>query len=574
MTSLRETVRAAAQAAFNQAIDCPADFQAAVTPATQPQFGHFQCNSAMALAKAAKRNPREIGQLASQRLQDNDQAGLFAKVEVAGPGFINIWLAESAVSQLANGLTHLGVDRLTEPQRVVVDFSGPNVAKEMHVGHLRSTIIGDSLARVLSYLGHDVLRLNHIGDWGTAFGMLIAYMKDDVADVLAGERQAGLPDLMQWYRAAKQRFDAEPEFQDRARAHVVALQGGDAEARQAWEIICGISFQAYNEIYQLLDIAIETRGESFYNKWLPEIVELLKGKQLLQESDGAQCVFLPGFTNKEGDPLPMIVQKSDGGYNYSTTDLAALRHRIETENADRLVYVTDAGQGLHFKMLFECAEKAGLWQAEKHQLDHVPFGLVLGADGKKFKTRSGDVERLADLLAEAIRRAAVIFQERHPDWSAEDIQTSAEILGIAAVKYADLSNHRTSDYQFSYDKMLAFEGNTAAFVLYAYVRTQSILRKLADADVGTIQITEAAEMDLAIHLLGFADCLQGVAQELVPNRLTDYLYKTATLFNAFFRDCRVEGSAVQAHRLGLVRWTSSVIAQGLELLGIKTLERM
>jgi arginyl-tRNA synthetase len=574
MTSLKEIVRAAAQVAFNEAVDCPTDFQAAVTPATQPQFGHFQCNSAMALAKAAKKNPREIGQVAAKKLQDNDSLGLFAKVEVAGPGFINLWLAESAVSQQANELSDLGVGALVEPQRVIVDFSSPNVAKEMHVGHLRSTIIGDCLARVLSYLGHDVLRLNHIGDWGTAFGMLIAYMQDEVADVLAGERQAALPDLMDWYRAAKQRFDAEPGFQDRARAQVVALQGGNTEARKAWEIICGISYDAYNEIYRLLDIDIETRGESFYNEWLPEIVTLLQDKQLLQESDGAQCVFLPGFENKEGDPLPMIVQKSDGGYNYSTTDLAALRHRIDTENADRLIYVTDAGQGLHFKMLFECGEKAGLWQADKHQLDHVPFGLVLGADGKKFKTRSGSVERLADLLEEAVRRAAAIFKERHPDWSADDIQASAEILGIAAVKYADLSNHRLSDYQFSYDKMLAFEGNTAAFVLYAYVRTQSILRKLPAADVGSIQVTEPAEMDLAIHLLGFSDCLVGVAKELTPNRLTDYLYKAATLFNAFFRDCRVEGSPEQAQRLALVRWTSEVIAQGLELLGIKTLKRM
>lgn len=574
MISLKDTVRAAAQLAFRDALNCPTDFQAAVTAATQRQFGHFQCNSAMALAKAVKKNPRELAQSIALKLRDNDKTGLFAKIEVAGPGFINLWLAEAAVSQLANQMDNLGVNRLIQPQRVVVDFSGPNVAKEMHVGHLRSTLIGDCLARVLSYCGHDVLRLNHIGDWGTAFGMLIAYMKDDVADVLAGERQAGLSDLMQWYRLAKQRFDADSEFQDRARAHVVALQSGDAKARKAWEIICGISFAAYNEIYQILDIDIETRGESFYNPWLSDMVELLKSKQLLQKSDGAWCVFLPGFENKDGDPLPMIVQKSDGGYNYSTTDLAALRHRIETEKADWLIYVTDAGQSLHFEMLFECAKKAGLWQMDKHRLDHVPFGLVLGADGKKFKTRSGDVERLADLLAEAVRRAAIIFQKRHPDWSTATVQAAAEILGIAAVKYADLNNHRTSDYQFSYDKMLDFEGNTAAFVLYAYVRTRSIFRKLVDAEIGEIQITESTEMDLAIHLFGFADCLQGVVHELAPNRLTDYLYKTAILFNAFFRDCRVEGSPQQANRLGLVRWTGRVIAQGLALLGIKTLERM
>lgn len=574
MASLKEQVRTQAQAAFIQAASCPDGFQAAVTPSTQPQFGHFQCNSAMSLAKVAKKNPRVIAQAAAQALQNNDNAGLFSRIEVAGPGFINIWLTEPAVTDMANGMCELGVEKAALPKRIVVDFSSPNVAKEMHVGHLRSTIIGDSLARLLSYLGHDVLRLNHIGDWGTAFGMLIVYMKDEAADVLSGEKEAVLTDLMDWYRASKKCFDAEPDFQDRARAQVVALQCGDKEAKKAWKLICDISYQAYNQIYQLLDIDIETRGESFYNPWLPEMIALLEDKNMLEESDGAQCVFLPGFKNKEGSALPMIVRKSDGGYNYTTTDLAALRHRVQTEQADRLIYVTDAGQSLHFKMLFECAEKAGLCESSKQQLDHVPFGLVLGVDGKKLKTRSGAVERLIDLLNKAVERAASIFTERHPDWSVDEIQQAAKILGLAAVKYADLSNPRQSDYQFSYDKMLAFEGNTAAFILYAYARTCSIQRKLPDAEVGPIAITETAEMDLAIHLLGFSDCLQFVAVELMPNRLTDYLYKTVSLFNAFYRDCRVEGTDEQAHRLGLVQWTREVLAKGLELLGIKTLKRM
>lgn len=574
MSSLKQCVQQALQEAFSRALPCPDDFYAAVTAATQPQFGHFQCNSAMPLAKHAKKNPREIAQAVVTELQNSTAPSLFAKVEIAGPGFINLWLAESAVSEMANELKDLGIEKAAIPQRTVVDFSGPNVAKEMHVGHLRSTVIGDCLARVLSRLGHDVLRLNHIGDWGTAFGMLIAYMSDEAADVLSGERQAALPDLMNWYRASKKRFDAESDFQDRARAQVVALQGGDAQAKAAWQIICDISYQAYQQIYQLLDIEIETRGESFYNAWLPEIVALLAEKKLLEESDGAQCVFLPGFENKEGQPLPMIVQKSDGGYNYTTTDLAALRHRVDVEQADRLIYVTDAGQSLHFKMLFECAEKAGIYDSSKQRLDHVPFGLVLGADGKKFKTRSGDVERLIDLLNTAVERAAAIFKERHPDWPQEQIQQAAKILGLAAVKYADLSSHRQSDYQFSYDRMLAFEGNTAAFVLYACVRAKSILRKLADADVAAVKITEPAEMDLAIHLLGFSDCLHAVEQELVPHRLTDYLYQTACLFNAFFRDCRVEGTVEQAHRLALVKWAANVLEQGLALLGIHTLEQM
>jgi arginyl-tRNA synthetase len=578
MISLRSQVQAAMQVAFAQVVTCPDGFQAIITRATQPQFGHFQCNSAMTLAKMAKKNPREIAQAVVSALQDSRLERLFSRVEVAGPGFINLWLAPSTITDIANAIREssdsLGVESSIHPKRVVVDFSSPNVAKEMHVGHLRSTIIGDSLARILNYLGHDVLRLNHIGDWGTAFGMLIAYMKDGAADVLLGEKKAVLSDLMGWYRASKKRFDAEPEFQDQARAQVIALQGGDKAAKKSWQLICDISSEAYTEIYQLLEIEIETRGESFYNPWLPEVVQLLKNKALLEESGGAQCVFLPGFKNKEGNPLPMIVQKSDGGYNYTTTDLAALRHRIEIEKADRLVYVTDAGQSLHFKMLFDCAKKAGFYDESKHQLDHVSFGLVLGVDGKKLKTRSGEVERLIDLLNEAIERAAAIFTERHPDWLLADIQQSAKILGLAAVKYADLSNPRQSDYQFSYDKMLAFDGNTAAFVLYAYVRTRSIQRKLANAPVGLIKITQPAEMDLVIHLLGFSDCLQSVSEELMPNRLTDYIYKTACLFNAFFRDCRVEGVDEQAHRLALVHWTGEVLEKGLELLGIQCLEKM
>lgn len=577
MLSLKEIIRTACQQAFVQAVPCPEGFEAAVTHATQPQFGHFQCNSAMPLAKSTKKNPREIAHAAAEALQAGDQQQLFARVEVAGPGFLNLWLSESAIASLANELLQqrdLGVAKAKHPQKVIVDFSGPNVAKEMHVGHLRSTIIGDSLARVMSELGHDVLRLNHVGDWGTAFGMLIAYLKEELPAVLDGSQPAGLSDLMAWYRASKKYFDDDADFQNRARAQVVALQSGEEEALRAWKLICDISYQAYSQIYQMLDIEITNRGESFYNPWLAEIVALLQEKSLLEESDGAQCVFLPGFTNKENQPLPMIVRKSDGGYNYSTTDLAALRHRTQTEKADRIVYVTDAGQGLHFQMIFDCAKLAGLYDPEKTRLDHVPFGLVLGSDGKKLKTRSGEIERLIDLLNEGIDKAYAIFDERHADWSDDEKKQAAQILGLAAVKYADLSNHRQSDYQFSYDKMLAFDGNTAAFVLYANVRAKSILRKLASEPVNGIQITEPAEMDLVLHLMGFVECLQIVADDLTPNRLTDYLYKTACLFNAFFRDCRVEGSVEQPHRLALVQWTELVLTKGLGLLGIKTLEKM
>ena len=570
-------IQSAAQVACATAMDCPADFSAAVTRSTQPQFGHFQCNSAMALAKFAKRAPRDIAQAVVTQLQTGPSAEWFSKVEIAGPGFINLWLSSDALSKLSNECVDagtLGVEPDSEPLRVVVDFSSPNVAKEMHVGHLRSTIIGDCLARVLQYLGHDVLRLNHVGDWGTAFGMLIAYMQDDAADVLSGEREAKLPDLMVWYRAAKKRFDAEDDFKDRARREVVALQGGDAVAIKAWQIICDISYQAYSQVYDMLDIEITNRGESFYNDRLADVVDHLKNKDLLELSGGAKCVFLPGFSNKEGNPLPLIVQKSDGGYNYTTTDLAALDQRVRDEKADRIVYVTDAGQSLHFNMLFACAKAANLYTPDNCQLEHVPFGLVLGKSGKKLKTRSGEVERLIDLLETAATRAKDIFTERHPLWSDEQCLQAGKVLGLGAVKYADLSNHRQSDYQFSYDKMLAFEGNTAAFILYSLVRTKSLLRKFPEAGKASVELNEPAEIDLGISLLSFPDCLQALATELTPNRLTDYLYKTACLFNAFFRDCRVGGSEQQDQRLALVRWTEDVLTAGLQLLGIQTLDEM
>ena len=467
---------------------------------------------------------------------------------------------------------------LSQRSRVIVEFSSPNMAKEMHVGHLRSTIIGESLARVLEFLGYEVIRLSHVGDWGTQFGMLIAYIKEEARGVFTGEQQADLGQLMAWYRAAKLRFDADLAFKRAAQLEVVALQGGDPSSLLAWEQICAISRIGFQEIYDLLDVTLIERGESTYNPQLKEIIALLESKGLITLSQGAKCVYLEGFQNRQGEPLPLIVQKSDGGFLYATTDLAALRQRIDKERADRLIYVTDAGQSTHFAMVFAAAKKAGLID-DKVQINHVPFGLVLGPDGKKFRTRSGETEKLKDLLDTAIEKADAILLKRNPDMELAERKMAARALGLGAVKYADLSCHRVKDYTFSYERMLRFEGNTAAYLLYSYVRIQSIKRKVG-IDLKEVEkrttfaLSHPSEIALGLHLIRFAEVLEVVARELLPNRLTDYLYSLAERFNAFFRDCRVEGDPKQAERLLLCEATARVMKQGLSLLGLQTVERM
>lgn len=432
----------------------------------------------------------------------------------------------------------------------------------MHVGHLRSTIIGDCLARLFEFVGHDVVRLNHVGDWGTAFGMLIAYMQEEKKE------PADLPTLMTWYRASKGRFDEDPAFKERARTAVVELQAGKPEALHLWKVICEISRQAFQEVYQLLDIKIEERGESFYNSRLAGVVEDLEKKGLISLSEGAKCVF------HEGHKIPLMVQKSDGGYNYDTTDMAAITHRINEEKADRIIIVTDAGQSLHFQLIRLTAEKAGYLDPAKVRFDHVPFGVVLGPDGKKFKTRSGEVERLADLLHNAQQKAEKILSEREHEIT--DVHGVAQILGIDAVKYADLSCNRVGDYVFSYERMLRFEGNTAAFILYSYVRIAGIKRKVQNGNTAgeKIVLEHPSEIDLGLHLLRFHEMLDQMQEELLPNQLTDYLYQLAQKFNAFFRDCRVEGSPEQNRRLLLCEAVERVMKQGLDILGLKTVDRM
>lgn len=585
-TQLIQAFTKAFLSAFPELAAAERPFIPEIVTSSQEKFGHYQCNESMRVAKALGRNPREVAATVVAALQQpgsqNHDHPVISALDIAGPGFINITLDSAFLSHALQAMSEdprLGVPRPSTAQRIVIDFSSPNVAKEMHVGHLRSTVIGDSLARLFEFLGHDVLRLNHLGDWGTSYGMLIAHMREVAHDVLEGQVYADLTNLVTWYRASKKRFDEDPAFKKRAQLQVVALQSGDPIALAAWRIICRISEEAFREIYNLLQVKLEDRGESFYNPLLPEILEDLERKGLIVLSNGAKCMELEGFVNREGDPLPLMLQKSDGGYNYATTDMAALRHRIEVEKADRIIYVFDAGQAQHINMIFQAGEKAGYLDRSKVRIDYVPFGLVLGGDGKKFRTRSGDTERLIDLLTAAIDKAAALLLERSPDMGEMERLRVAKVLGLAAVKYSDLSCHRVSDYTFSYDRMLRFEGNTAAFMLYSYVRIGGIKRKVG-IDVETLQsgcqitLRHSSEIALGLHLLRFPEILCAMSEDLLPNRLCDYLFELAEKFNGFFRDCRVEGTPEQNERLLLCEVTARVLQRGLTLLGIETLEKM
>jgi len=552
--------------------------------ASNPKFGDYQANVALGLAKTLGAKPRDIAQQIVDRLEVED---LCDPPELAGPGFINLRLKPSYLAEqlaLLQADRRLGVEPVRQPQRIIVDFSSPNIAKEMHVGHLRSTIIGDSIARILEFLGHDVLRLNHVGDWGTQFGMLITYLGEAYPDALTQADALDLGDLVAFYKKAKQRFDEDQTFQTQSRQAVVKLQGGDPHSLQAWQLLCDQSRREFQTLYDRLDIALEERGESFYNPLLPSVVEDLQATGLLVEDGGAQCVFLDGFQNKEGNPLPLIIQKSDGGYNYATTDLAALRYRITQDKAQRILYVTDAGQAPHFAQVFQVAQRAG-WVPETVDLTHVPFGLVQGEDGKKLKTRSGDTIRLRDLLDEAIDRARQDLETRlatdDRQETPEFIDQVAQTVGLGAVKYADLSQNRTSNYIFSYDKMLALHGNTAPYLLYAYVRVQGISRK-GNIDFqgqelsSNLVLTEESEQALLKHLLQLEDVIRAVATDLFPNRLCTYLFELSQKFNQFYDRCPIlqAEEPQRSSRLALADVTARTLKLGLSLLGISVLERM
>jgi arginyl-tRNA synthetase len=554
-----------------------------LVPTTNPKFGDYQVNVAMSLSKRLGQPPRAIAQTIVENL---DVSELFETPEIAGPGFINLKFKAAYLNQQLAAMQRddrLGVSPTNAPQKVVVDFSSPNIAKEMHVGHLRSTIIGDCIARILEFQGHNVLRLNHVGDWGTQFGMLITYLREVAPEALTTADAIDLGDLVAFYKKAKARFDEDPEFQSIARSEVVKLQAGDAESRKAWGLLCEQSRREFNVIYDLLDIQLTERGESFYNPFLAAVVSDLAATGLLQEDQGAQCVFIDGFTNREGQPMPLIIQKTDGGFNYATTDLAALRYRIREDKADRIIYITDSGQSNHFTQFFQVARRAD-WIPANVEIAHVPFGLVQGEDGKKLKTRSGDTVRLRDLLDDAVIRFRQLLDDRlTADERSEPEEFKAhvaKIAGLSAVKYADLSQNRTSNYIFSYEKMLADKGNTAPYMLYAYARVQSIGRKgeidFSQLDGTIIDITEEAELTLAKHLLQLESVINEVAVDLFPNRLCLYLFELSQKFNIFFESCPVlkAEEPQRTSRLALCDLTARTLKLGLNLLGIQVLDRM
>ncbi len=557
---------------------------AGLSPAIQVEntkdktHGDFASNIAMMLAKPAGMKPRDLAEKLIAALPAD---AAISKVEIAGPGFLNFYQDNQALAQRLEAAladAQLNVRKAGPTQRVVVDLSSPNLAKEMHVGHLRSTIIGDGVARVLEFLGDTVIRQNHVGDWGTQFGMLLAYMEENPA---AAESE--LSDLEQFYRASKQRFDESETFANRAHELVVQLQAGDPECLRLWTRFNDISLSHCQKVYDRLGVKLspaDVMGESAYNDQLADIVAALDAKGLLSESNGAQCVFMDEFLNAEGNPLPVIVQKAGGGYLYATTDLAAMRYRSETLKADRALYFVDQRQALHFQMAFEVARRAGFVHPGM-QLEHMGFGTMNGADGRPFKTRDGGTVKLVDLLDEAEERAYALVKSKNPELDEAELRQIGHAVGIGAVKYADLSKHRSSDYSFNFEQMLSFEGNTAPYLLYAYTRVASVFRKLErsmdDTLDGQLHLAAAQEIDLAAKLAQFGEVLNNVADKGTPHVLCTYLYELAGLFSSFYEHCPIlaaEDQATQQSRLRLAALSGRTLKQGLELLGLQTLERM
>ncbi|HBM0726280.1 TPA: arginine--tRNA ligase [Salmonella enterica] len=561
------------------AAGAPADCEPQVRQSAKVQFGDYQANGMMAVAKKLGMAPR---QLAEQVLTHLDLSGIASKVEIAGPGFINIFLEPAFLAeqvQQALASDRLGVSQPTR-QTIVVDYSAPNVAKEMHVGHLRSTIIGDAAVRTLEFLGHHVIRANHVGDWGTQFGMLIAWLEKQQQEN-AGDM--ALADLEGFYRDAKKHYDEDEAFAERARNYVVKLQSGDTYFREMWRKLVDITMTQNQITYDRLNVTLtrdDVMGESLYNPMLPGIVADLKAKGLAVESEGATVVFLDEFKNKEGDPMGVIIQKKDGGYLYTTTDIACAKYRYETLHADRVLYYIDSRQHQHLMQAWTIVRKAG-YVPDSVPLEHHMFGMMLGKDGKPFKTRAGGTVKLADLLDEALERARRLVAEKNPDMPADELEKLANAVGIGAVKYADLSKNRATDYIFDWDNMLAFEGNTAPYMQYAYTRVLSVFRKanideqaLASAPV---IISEDREAQLAARLLQFEETLTVVAREGTPHVMCAYLYDVAGLFSGFYEHCPIlsaENDAVRNSRLKLAQLTAKTLKLGLDTLGIETVERM
>ncbi|MCX4026482.1 arginine--tRNA ligase [Endozoicomonas sp. SM1973] len=564
------------------AAGAPTGSPGVVRPSSRANFGDYQANGVMPVAKKLGMNPREFAELVLAKL-DLDE--VVDKLEIAGPGFINMflkpeWMADQLIT--AQQDERANIQPVSKPQTIVVDLSAPNLAKEMHVGHLRSTIIGDAVARTLEFLGHKVIRQNHVGDWGTQFGMLIAYMEkltSENPDALSME----LSDLENFYREAKKLFDESPEFADQSREYVVKLQAGDEHCKNLWQRFIDISLSHSEEVYERLNVSLtrnDVMAESAYNDDLPNIVNILSDKGLLKEDQGAKVVFLDQFKTKDGDPMGVIIQKKDGGYLYATTDLAATRHRSRTLHADRVLYYVDARQSQHFQQVFTISRLAGFVN-ENCSFEHHPFGMMLGEDGRPFKTREGGVVKLAELLDEAEERAAVVLADKGTNLDEEQKVKVIRAVAMGAVKYADLSKNRTSDYVFSWDNMLALDGNTAPYLLYAYTRIQSIFRK-ANADPqtleGSIQVVEPTERQLAIQLLRLHETIETVALDGTPHLLCSYLYELSGAFMSFYEKCPVNKEGVPEEiknsRLLLCALVAKTLKIGLDVLGIETVDQM
>ena len=567
-----------------------------INQASKEEFGDYQCNICLVLSKIYKSNPRKIAIAFIQTLKEYKKiSNLYENLEIAGPGFINIKLKNKVLIEAIKSnikCSRAGVplchkNNSHSQKKVIVDFSSPNIAKEMHVGHLRSTIIGDSISKIFEFRGYIVLRLNHIGDWGTQFGMLITQLKDLYSSDLKEIDRNKISDLVEFYKASKKRFDNETEFQKRSREEVVQLQSGDKKSIEAWKLLCNQSRKEFDQIYKTLNIKIKERGESFYNQFLKSIIEDLNYKRILVEDQGAKCVFLDGMTNKEGNPLPLIIQKKDGGFNYATTDLAALRYRFNKEpygdNAARIIYVTDHGQSNHFAGVFQVAKRAN-WIPKDCEVNHVPFGLVQGIDGKKLKTREGDTIKLKDLLSESVKRAKEDLLKRLENESRFEnddfILNTSKVIGIGAVKYADLSQNRITNYQFSFEKMLSLNGNTAPYLLYTLVRISGINRKnnMTEEAINleSISYSHDLEWKLIRKLLKFDEVIISIEKDLMPNRLCNYLFELCKTFNRFYDQVPILKGEMDTKisRLTLCALTEKTLKLSLELLGIETLERM
>ena len=550
--------------------------QIEVQKTSHQKFGHLQTNVSLKLSKQLRLPPPKIGQVLTDYLSKDNT---FSKVEIAGPGFINFFIHPEFFNSTLNQLKddpYLGVNVMPSHPHVVVDYSSPNVAKEMHVGHLRSTIIGDAICRFLTFVGWDVIRQNHIGDWGTQFGMLIEYIIQNELDIKN-------ENITKCYQQAKKMFDEDTEFAKKAKERVVMLQQHDEKTHSIWEKLVAQSEQHFTEVYEQLDVLLgeaDVRPESFYNPKLQPLIDYLQKENISSIDQGAKVIFLDGFKDKDNHPLPMLIQKSDGGFLYATTDLAAIQFRIETLKAKRVVYCVDARQQQHFDMLFAAANKIG-WCDESIDLNYALFGTILGDDGKPFKTRSGDTVKLLPLISKAIEKATTIVSTKNPSWDQQRVNETARTLAVASLKYSDLCNDKIKNYAFSYEKMLSFDGNTAPYLLNAYVRVQSLLRKanisMDQALDYTLNITEQNEIQLAYHLVLFSYEVETISTSLELHRMCHYLYQLASLFHHFYEHqpiLRAETNEQKESRLCLVGISSKILAQGLNLLGIKTLDHM